>query len=57
MQIKDKLKDFKIKANRKFWAIVKEVYSPGFGNNAKKAKRLLKDYSFIYEQAEKVYTS
>ena len=55
--MKDRLKDFKIKVNCKFQAIVKEVYSLGFGNNAEKAKRLLKDYSFIYEQAKKVYTS
>jgi len=38
-------------------AIIKELYSLGFGNDAKKVKRLLRDYSFIYELAEKVYTS
>lgn len=53
-KIKDKLGDFRIKANRKFRAIIREVYSLGFGNDSKKAKRLLKDYSFTYEQAEKV---
>lgn len=56
-KIKDKLGDFRIKANRKFRAIIREVYSLGFGNDSKKAKRLLKDYSFTYEQAEKVYAS
>ena len=55
--MKDRLKDFKIKANRKFRAIVREVYSLGFSHDAKRAKRLLKNHSFIYEQAEKVYTS
>ena len=55
--MKNRLRDFKIKANYRFQAIVKEVYSLGFGNNAKKVKRLLKDYSFIYKQAKKVYTS
>ena len=55
--MKDRLKDFKIKVNYKFQAIVREVYSLGFSYNAKRAKRLLKDYSFIYKQAEKVYTS
>ena len=47
--MKDRLKYFKIKANYKFQAIVKEVYSLDFGNNAKKAKRLLKDHSFIFK--------
>ena len=51
--MKDKLKDFRIKANRKFRAIIREVYDLGFSNNTKKAKRLLKDYSFIYKQAKK----
>ena len=54
--MKDRLKDFKIKVNCKFQAIVREVYSLGFSNNIKKAKRLLKDHSFIYKQAKKVYT-
>ena len=47
--MKDKLKDFRIKANRKFWAIVREIYNLNFSNNNKKTKRLLKDYFFIYE--------
>jgi hypothetical protein len=47
--MKDKLGDFRIEVNYKFWAIVKEVYSLGFGNNTEKAKRLLKDYFFTYE--------
>ena len=55
--MKDRLRDFKIKANHKFWAIVREVYSLGFSHNAKRAKRLLKNHSFIYKQAEKVYAS
>ena len=55
--MKDRLKNFKIKANYKFQAIIKEVYSLGFSNNTKKVKRLLKDHSFIYKQAKKVYTS
>ena len=55
--MKNRLKNFKIKVNYKFWAIVREIYSLNFGYNAKRAKRLLKDYSFIYKQAEKVYTS
>ena len=54
--MKDRLGDFRIKINYKFQAIVREVYSLGFGNNGEKAKRLLKDHSFIYEQAKKVYT-
>jgi len=53
--MKDRLGNFRIEANYKFRAIVREVYSLGFNNNNKKAKRLLKDYSFIYEQAKKVY--
>ena len=55
--MKDRLRDFKIKINCKFRAIIREVYGLGFSNNAKRAKRLLKDHSFIYKQAEKVYTS
>ena len=55
IQMKDRLGDFKIKVNCKFQAIVREVYSLGFSNNTKRARRLLKDYSFIYKQAEKVY--
>ena len=47
--MKDRLKNLKIKANRKFWVIVREVYSLGFSYNTKRAKRLLKDYSFIYK--------
>ena len=54
--MKDRLKNFKIKANCRFQAIVKKVYGLGFGNNTKKVKRLLKNHSFIYKQAEKVYT-
>ena len=55
--MKDRLGDFRIKVNRKFWAIIREVYSLNFSNNAKKAKTLLKDHSFIYKLAKKVYTS
>ena len=55
--MKDRLKNFKIEINYKFRAIIKEVYGLGFSNNTKKAKRLLKDHSFTYKQAEKVYTS
>ena len=55
--MKDRLKDFKIKANCKFWAIIREVYSLGFSYNAKRVKKLLKDHFFIYKQAKKVYTS
>ena len=55
--MKDRLKIFKIKINYKFQAIVREVYGLGFGNNAKRVKRLLKDHSFTYKQGEKVYTS
>ena len=55
--MKDRLRDFKIKVNCKFRAIIREVYGLGFGYNAKRAKRLLKDHSFTYKQAEKVYTS
>ena len=55
--MKDRLKDFRIKANHKFQTIIREVYGLGFSNNAKKAKSLLKDYSFTYKQGEKVYTS
>ena len=55
--MKDKLGDFKIKVNYKFWAIIGEVYSLGFSNNSKKVKRLLGDYSYIYELAKNVYTS
>ena len=55
--MKDRLKDFKIKANYKFQAIIREVYGLGFSHDAKRVKRLLKDHFFIYEQAEKVYTS
>ena len=54
--MKDRLGDFRIKVNYKFWAIVREIYGLGFGNNAKRVKRLLKDHSFIYKQGEKVYT-
>ena len=54
--MKDRLGDFRIKINHKFWAIVREVYGLGFSNDGKKVKRLLKDYSFIYKQAKKVYT-
>ena len=54
--MKDRLGDFRIEVNRKFWAIVREMYSLGFGNDGEKAKRLLKDYSFIYEQVEMVCT-
>ena len=53
----DRLGDFRIKANYKFRAIIKEVYSLGFGNNTKKVKRLLRDYSFTYKLAKKVYAS
>ena len=53
--MKDRLKDFKIKINYKFQTIIREIYGLGFNNNIKKVKRLLKDYSFIYEQAKKVY--
>jgi hypothetical protein len=55
--MKDRLGDFKIEVNYKFWAIVKEVYDLGFSNNTKKVKRLLKDYSFTYKQAKEIYTS
>ena len=47
--MKDRLRDFKIKINCKFWAIVREVYGLGFGYNIKRVKRLLKDHSFIYK--------
>ena len=57
VQIKDRLGDFRIKVNRKFRAIIREVYSLGFSNDAKMVRRLLKDYSFVYKQGEKVYTS
>ena len=53
--MKDRLGNFRIEINHKFWAIVREIYSLGFGNNGEKAKRLLKDYSFTYKQAKKVY--
>ena len=55
--MKDRLKDFRIEINCKFQATIREVYSLGFSNNVKRAKKLLKDYSFIYKQSEKVYTS
>jgi hypothetical protein len=55
--MKDRLGDFRIKTNCKFQAIIREVYGLGFSNNAKKARSLLKDYSFKYKQGEKVYTS
>ena len=55
--MKDRLRDFKIEVNYKFQAIIREVYGLGFSYNAKRVKRLLKDHSFIYEQAEKVYAS
>ena len=47
--MKDRLGDFRIEVNRKFRAIIREVYSLGFGNDGEKVKRLLKDYSFTYE--------
>ena len=55
--MKDRLGDFRIETNRKFQAIIKEIYGLGFGNDAEKAKRLLKDHSFTYKQAEMVYAS
>jgi hypothetical protein len=55
--MKDRLGDFRVEANRRFRAIVREVYGLGFGNDSKKAKMLLKDHSFTYEQAEKVCAS
>jgi len=55
--MKDRLGDFRIEVNRKFRAIIREVYSFSFSNNAEKAKKLLKNHSFIYKLAEKVYTS
>ena len=54
--MKDRLGNFRIKVNCKFQAIIREVYGLGFGYNAKRAKRLLKDYFFTYKQVEKVYT-
>ena len=55
--MKDRLGDFRIEVNCKFRAIIREVYSLGFGNNTKRARRLLKDHSFIYKQGEKVCAS
>ena len=55
--MKDRLGDFRIKTNCKFQAIIREVYGLSFSNNTKKARKLLKDHSFTYKLAKKVYTS
>ena len=49
--MKNRLGDFRIKANYKFQAIIKEVYGLNFSNNTEKAKKLLKNHFFTYKQA------
>ncbi|XTI84937.1 hypothetical protein V2W45_1328043 [Cenococcum geophilum] len=53
-QIKDRLGDFRIKVNRKFRAIIKEVYGLGFGNNTKKAEKVSKR-QFYYKAIVAAY--
>ncbi len=52
--MKDCLGKFRTEANRKFRSIAREAYGLGSCNDAKRANKLLDNYSFTYQPAEKV---